>query len=219
VRRQANDRGGLIVIAAPSGAGKTTLVHALLKRMPDLAFSISHTTRKPRPTETEGSDYFFVDEKEFSRMLEAGDFLEHALVFDHWYGTSKAEVESLRAAGRTVLLEIDWQGARQVRREAPDARLIFIVPPSIAELETRLRGRRTDSDATIRRRLRDSVGDLGHWDEFDYVIVNDDLVAATEALERVVAGRGEDCRADAPEIRARIESMLAAGHDTAGRLQ
>ena len=204
----AHERGGLIVIAAPSGAGKTTLVHALLERMPDLEFSISHTTREPRPTEREGADYFFVDEPEFARMAEAGDFLEYAEVFDHWYGTSKAEVETLRNRGRTVLLEIDWQGARQVKRKAPDAKLIFIVPPSLAELEHRLRGRRTDSEATIRRRLEDSVSDMHHWDEFDYVIVNDDLETAARALASVVAGRGEPYRTDVPATRKRIESML-----------
>ncbi|HUF73827.1 MAG TPA: guanylate kinase [Gammaproteobacteria bacterium] len=219
MNRKASDRGGLIVIAAPSGAGKTTLVHELLKRMPDLAFSISHTTREPRPKEKHGVDYFFVDTNEFERMARSGAFLEHAEVFDHWYGTGKAGVESLRAAGRTVLLEIDWQGARQVRREAPDAKLIFIVPPSLHELEARLRGRRTDSDATIERRLRDSVGDLSHWHEFDYVIVNDDLAGSAEALARVVGGGGEDCRSDSPAIRRRVESMLAAGQDTGSRLQ
>ena len=204
----ARERGGLIVIAAPSGAGKTTLVHALLARRPDLEFSISHTTRKPRPTERNGADYFFVDEPEFARMVEAGDFLEHAEVFDHWYGTSKAEVETVRNRGRTVLLEIDWQGARQVKRNAPDAKLIFIMPPSLAELENRLRGRRTDSESTIRRRLEDSVSDMHHWDEFDYVIVNDDLETAAEALASVVAGRGETYRTDVPATRRRIESML-----------
>lgn len=207
----ARDRGGLVVIAAPSGAGKTTLVHALLERMPDLAFSVSHTTREPRPTETDGVDYFFVDDARFEQMIEAGDFLEHAMVFDHRYGTSKASVDALRASGRTVLLEIDWQGARQVRREAPDAKLIFIVPPGIPELAQRLRGRRTDSSATIERRLKDSVSDMRHWDEFDYLIVNDDLRVAAEALAEVVAGNGDAYRTDLPAIRARIEAVLAAG--------
>jgi guanylate kinase len=202
-------RGDLIVIAAPSGAGKTTLVRALLQRMPELVFSISHTTRSPRPAERDGIDYFFVDEPEFLRMAEAGQFLEHALVFDHWYGTGKAYVEDLRARGRTVLLEIDWQGAQQVRQAAPDARTIFIVPPSIADLEDRLRGRATDSEATIARRLRDSVSDLEHWNEFDYVIVNDDIDQAADELAAVVAGSAEHCRSDRPETRADVERMLA----------
>ncbi len=202
-------RGDLIVIAAPSGAGKTTLVRALLQRMPELVFSISHTTRSPRPAERDGVDYFFVDEPAFLRMAEAGQFLEHARVFDHWYGTGKASVEELRARGRTVLLEIDWQGARQVREAAPDARTIFIVPPSIADLEARLRARATDSEATIARRLRDSVSDLEHWNEFDYIIVNDDIDQAADELAAVVAGSAEHCRSDRPETRADVESMLA----------
>jgi guanylate kinase len=202
-------RGDLIVIAAPSGAGKTTLVRALLQRMPELVFSISHTTRSPRPAERDGVDYFFVDEQEFLRMAEAGQFLEHALVFDHRYGTGKACVEDLRARGRTVLLEIDWQGARQVRQAAPDARTIFIVPPSIADLEARLRGRATDSESTIARRLRDSVSDLEHWNEFDYVIVNDDIDQAADELAAVVAGSAERCRSDQPETRADVERVLA----------
>ena len=206
---KAEDRGALIVIAAPSGAGKTTLVHALLERMPELEFSISHTTRKPRPSEKNGIDYFFVDENEFNRMVEAGDFLEHALVFDHWYGTGKDYVEQRRREGRTVLLEIDWQGAEQVRRKAPDAKTIFIVPPSVAELENRLRGRRTDSGATIARRLRDSVSDLRHWQEFEYIIVNDDLTAAAAALAQVVDGGGLDYRSKLPETRVRVERILA----------
>lgn len=201
--------GDLIVIAAPSGAGKTTLVRALLERMPELVFSISHTTRSPRASERDGVDYFFVDESEFRRLAEAGEFLEHARVFDHWYGTGRTKVADLRAQGRTVLLEIDWQGARQVRQAAPDARTIFIVPPSIADLEARLRGRATDSEATIARRLRDSVSDLEHWDEFDYVIVNDDVDAAADALAAVVAGAGERYRSDRRQTRECVEGMLA----------
>ena len=209
--RGARDRGGLVVIAAPSGAGKTTLVHALRELIPGLPFSISHTTRKPRPSERDGVDYFFVDEDEFERMVAEGAFLEHALVFDHWYGTSKHTVEKMRSAGRTVLLEIDWQGARQVRQEVPDARSIFIAPPSIAALARRLRGRGTDSEATIERRLKDSVSDLTHWDEFDYVIVNDELATAARALAEVVSGRGEAFRTDQPAVRARMQAILDAG--------
>jgi guanylate kinase len=205
----AQPRGSLIVIAAPSGAGKTTLVHALLERLPNLRFSVSYTTRKPRPAEREGVDYFFVDEAEFRRMVERGEFLEHAVVFDHCYGTGAAHVESLRAAGQSVLLEIDWQGARQVRARARDAMTIFIVPPSLAELERRLRGRRTDSEAVIQRRLSDSVSDLGHWSEFDYVIVNADLQAAIAELIALVAGAGAASRRDAPGVAERVDRILA----------
>ena len=206
-----NARAPLIVIAAPSGAGKTTLVHRLLELRPDIRFSISYTTRKPRATEQDGRDYFFVDADRFDRMAAAGEFLEHAVVFDHRYGTGRADVESLRAAGHPVLLEIDWQGARQVRRAAPDATTIFIVPPSVAELERRLRSRGTDSEAVIERRLRDSLDDLGHWDEFDYIIVNDDLERASAELAAIVAGHGEECRRDAAGVGRRVAAVLAGG--------
>jgi guanylate kinase len=185
------------------------LVHALLERMPALRFSISYTTRKPRATERHGADYFFVSETEFRRMVEAGEFLEHALVFDHWYGTSKANVEQLRSAGHSVLLEIDWQGARQVRREAADAKTVFIVPPSLTALEQRLRGRGTDSESVIARRLSDSVSDLGHWEEFDFVVVNEDVAVATMELAAIVAGRGKANRSESPAIRARVSRILA----------
>jgi guanylate kinase len=205
----AGGHGSLIVIAAPSGAGKTTLVRALIERMPELRFSVSFTTRKPRVAEVDGVDYRFVSDDEFRRMINAGEFLEYARVFDHWYGTGKASVESLRAQGFTVLLEIDWQGARQVRSRAPDARTIFIVPPSIPDLELRLRGRKTDSDAVIARRLGDSVSDLRHWTEFDYIIVNDDIEVAADELTAIVAGDGAGSSSQRPEVRARVEAILA----------
>ena len=197
------------MIAAPSGAGKTTLVRALLERAPGVRFSISYTTRKPRPGERHGADYFFVDESEFERMVARGEFLEHARVFDHWYGTSKAHVEQLRAAGHPVLLEIDWQGAEQVRRLVPDARTIFIVPPDVAELERRLRGRGTDSEAVIQRRLRDSLGDLTHWKEFDYIVVNDVLETAADEFAAIVAGKGGASERGRPEVRERVLGILA----------
>jgi guanylate kinase len=201
-------RGRLIVLAAPSGAGKTTLVHALLQRMPGLRFSISYTTRQPRKSEVDGRDYFFVDEDKFAAMVRGDEFLEHAQVFDHWYGTGRRHVESLLDSGETVLLEIDWQGARQVKRAAAEATSIFILPPSVTELEQRLRGRGTDSAATIERRLRDALGDMQHWQEFDYAIVNERLDEAAAALADVVAGHGEANRTDSPALRARIEAIL-----------
>jgi len=215
VTETARERGALIVIAAPSGAGKTTLVHALLARVPNIEFSISYTTRKARPTEQDGRDYHFIDDDRFEDMVERGCFLEHATVFDHRYGTSKADVEAIRSRGSTVLLEIDWQGAAQVRRAATDARSVFIVPPSVADLERRLRARGTDSEAVIARRLRDSLSDMGHWREFDYVIVNDDLETAIEALVEVVGGQGAAFRATEPAIRNQVEAVLAG----ADRLQ
>ena len=200
----------LIVLAAPSGAGKTTLVRALLERVEGIAFSISYTTRPPRPAERPGVDYFFVSEREFTRMAEAGAFLEYARVFDHWYGTGKAHVESLLASGVSVLLEIDWQGARQVKLRAPVAITIFILPPSVGELERRLRGRASDSEATIRRRLRDALADMSHWTEFDYAVVNDDVGPAADALAEILAGRGGPHATGSAALRARVAGIFSA---------
>ncbi|MGH8188032.1 MAG: guanylate kinase, partial [Steroidobacteraceae bacterium] len=162
---ESPQRGKLFVIAAPSGAGKTSLVRALIERLPALRFSISYTTRTQRPNERHAHDYFFVDKPTFERMVAANEFLEHARVFDNYYGTSKAQVEQLLNAGENVLLEIDWQGAQQMRRAMPEGRTIFVLPPSREALEQRLRGRGTDSDEVIARRLKDSMADLSHWHE------------------------------------------------------
>ena len=210
-RQHGDGRGQLWVIAAPSGAGKTSLVRALLEREPRLKFSISYTTRPPRSAEVHGRDYFFVDEAEFVEMVRRNEFLEHARVFDHWYGTGRAHVESLLADGFFVLLEIDWQGAQQVRQRAPGSSSVFILPPSIAELERRLRGRKTDAEAVIRRRLQDAVGDMTHWTEFDHVVINDDFAAALERLAAIVAGHEQSCRTDLPQTRAAAAAILA-GH-------
>ncbi|HLT90564.1 MAG TPA: guanylate kinase [Woeseiaceae bacterium] len=200
----------LFVIAAPSGAGKTSLVKELVRRHPELVFSISYTTRRKRPTEQEGRDYFFVSEAEFAELEARGELLESACVFDHRYGTSRRQVESELAKGRSVILEIDWQGARQVRRACPDSVSIFILPPSRDELARRLRARGTDDAATIERRLADAVGDMSHWDEFDYVVVNDDFERAAAALEGIIAGDGRECRSDDPALRERIAAILAS---------
>jgi guanylate kinase len=201
-------RGKLFVIAAPSGAGKTSLVRALMKRQPGLRFSISYTTRTKRPTEQEGRDYFFVDKAGFERMIRAGEFLEHAQVFDNFYGTSRAQVEGLLAAGDSVLLEIDWQGAQQIRRALPECESIFILPPSRAELERRLRERASDSDEVIARRLRDSIADMSHWKEFDYVVVNDDFEQATRQLEAIVTSRGDELRGSRSELQTLVPQLL-----------
>src|SRR3990170_4821173 len=194
-------RGKLFVIAAPSGAGKTSLVRALMERVPSLRFSISYTTRKPRPNEQHGRDYFFVDHAEFERMVAAGEFLEHERVFDNYYGTSRPQVESMLADGENVLLEIDWQGAQQIRRAMPECQSIFVLPPSREALELRLRGRNTDSDDVIARRPRDSIVDMSHWNEFDYVVVNDDFARATADLETIVAGQGTALTRDRSELQ------------------
>ena len=198
----------LYVIAAPSGAGKTTLVRRLTERYPELRFSISYTTRRKRPKETEGVDYLFVDEARFAELEAGGELLESARVFDNLYGTSRHQVEQHLAVGHPVLLEIDWQGARQVRESMPESRSIFILPPSMTELERRLRDRRTDSAAVIARRLRDAKSDMSHWREFDYVVVNDDLDRAVAALDAILAGRGGDFATDAPATAAAVARIL-----------
>lgn len=198
----------LFVLSAPSGAGKTTLVRALTKARPALRFSISYTTRARRPNEVHGVDYFFVTEPVFRAMAAAGDFLEYASVFDHHYGTSRRQIESQLASGHSVILEIDWQGARQVRDTWPDATTIFILPPDQAELSRRLRGRGTDSEAVIQRRLEDSLTDMGHWDEFDFAVVNGDLEQAAGELVSIIDGGGEGHRTAAPETAARAARAL-----------
>jgi guanylate kinase len=202
-------RGRLFVIAAPSGAGKTSLVHALLQRKPELHVSISHTTRKRRSTEVDGREYHFVASVEdFRRLIDQGEFLEHAQVFDNYYGTGRRPVETELARGNNVVLEIDWQGAQQVRRAMPDCVTIFILPPSRKSLEERLRNRQTDSDEVIARRLRDAVGDMSHWKEFNYVVVNDDFERAVADLASIVEGRGEHLRADRQELRGLIAELV-----------
>jgi guanylate kinase len=198
----------LFVIAAPSGAGKTTLVHATVMNSPDLRFSISYTTRPQRSNEVDGRDYHFVDVAEFERLRAEGDLLESATVFDNFYGTSRRQVEDILHDGHNVVLEIDWQGARQVRASMPDCVTIFVLPPSLAELERRLRDRRTDSDAVIARRLRDAVSDMHRWDEFDYVVINDDLDRAVADLEAVFNGEGAASATDNPEVRARVLEII-----------
>jgi guanylate kinase len=201
-------RGELYVIAAASGTGKTSLVKAIMAALPALAFSVSHTTRPPRSNEVNGRDYHFVDEAGFEAMVARGEFLEHARVFDRHYGTSRAEVERGLSSGNNLLLEIDWQGARQVRAHWPAAPQIFLLPPSRQALEERLRSRATDAPEVIERRLRESVEELSHWAEFDYVIVNDRFETALEDLKAVLAGRGEALRRDRPGLPGFVAGLL-----------
>lgn len=181
--------GTLFIFSAPSGAGKTSLVKALLGCTSHIGVSVSHTTRAPRPGEENGKDYHFVSVAEFQRMIGEAAFLEHAQVFDNFYGTSQAWVESELAAGRDVILEIDWQGAQQVRRLMPDAVSVFIAPPSIAELRQRLQGRGQDSAETIERRMRDARNEMSHYGEYDYLIINDQFDNSLQELRSIVIAR------------------------------
>ena len=201
--------GRLFVIAAPSGAGKTSLVKALLASEPRLRLSVSHTTRKRRPTEEDGREYHFVPVPQFERLVARGEFLEHARVFDNFYGTARRFVEEQLRQGYDVILEIDWHGAQQVRRAMPRCVSIFILPPSRRALAERLARRATDSPEIIARRLRDAAADMSHYREFDYVIVNDDFAQAVSDLRRIVAGRGEDLTSARPELAALLGELLA----------
>jgi guanylate kinase len=201
-------RGRLIVIAAPSGAGKTSLVKALLAREPELRLSVSHTTRRRRETEQEGREYHFVSVPEFERLRDAGEFLEHARVFDNLYGTSRAYVEQQLAAAHDVVLEIDWQGAQQVRRAMPQCVTVFILPPSREALAERLARRASDTAQVIARRLADAAGDMSHYREFDYVVVNDVFDRAVADLERIAAGDPADLRSDRPQLQSLVAALL-----------
>ncbi|MFT6550377.1 MAG: guanylate kinase [Zhongshania marina] len=181
-----HSQGTLYTISAPSGAGKTSLVAELLKRTPRLGVSVSHTTRTKRPGEQDGVNYHFVDHAEFKKMLEASAFLEHAQVFDNFYGTSQQWVESQLAAGEDVILEIDWQGAQQVRRLMPNTVAIFIMPPSKEALNERLTGRGQDDSAVIQRRMDAAVAEMSHYVESDFVVINDDFNTALADLEAIV---------------------------------
>ena len=175
-------RGTLYIVAAPSGAGKSSLVNACLARDPAIRLSISFTSRAPRPGERHAEHYHFVSVDEFQRMVVADDFFEHALVHDDWKGTARQSVEPQLAAGNDVLLEIDWQGARQVRERVPDAVSVFILPPSRAALEQRMRTRGQDSEHVMRQRLAAAREEMSHYDEFDYVIVNEDFDTAVDEM-------------------------------------
>ena len=198
----------LFTISAPSGAGKTSLVRALLeKRAGNVAVCVSHTTRPMRPGDVDGSDYHFVDRQTFDRMIAAGEFLEHARVFDNFYGTARASAEALLASGKHVILEIDWQGARQVKREMPDTVGIFILPPSRAALERRLRARGTDDEATIERRMRDADREMSHYQDAEYLVVNDDFEQALFDLDAIVHAQGLTLERQKEKHGALVESI------------
>jgi guanylate kinase len=175
-------RGTLYIVAAPSGAGKSSIVNACLARDPNIRLSISFTSRAPRPGERHAEHYHFVSAEEFGRMVAAGDFFEHALVHGDWKGTARQSVEPQLAAGKDVLLEIDWQGARQVRRQVPDAVSVFILPPSREALQQRMRARGQDSEVVIAQRLAAAREEMSHYTEFDYVIVNEVFGTAVDEM-------------------------------------
>lgn len=178
--------GCLFVIAAPSGGGKTSLVNALLAREPGIRLSVSYTTRKPRPGEHEGVHYHFVDQKRFDALQASGEFLENARVHGHWYATSATWLAAQVAAGQDVLLEIDWQGAEQVRRVLPDSVHIFVLPPSLPVLKERLENRGQDAPGVIAERLAGAVEEMRRWEQFDYVIINQDFATAVSDLDAIV---------------------------------
>ncbi len=179
-------RGVMLVLSSPSGAGKTTISLAILKADMDVVMSISVTTRAPRPGEEHGKDYYFVSEDEFHNMVKSSELLEHARVFNNYYGTPRAHVEKQLSAGRTVLFDIDWQGTQHLKSNARDDLVsIFILPPSLEELERRLKGRGQDSDDVVRNRMSRAAGEMSHWPEYDYVIINSDVdesIAQTRAI-------------------------------------
>jgi len=189
-------RGLLIILSSPSGAGKSTLARRLMDWDPSLAFSVSATTRAPRPGEVDGQHYHFKSRAEFEALVEAGEMLEHAEVFGNYYGSPKGPVEAAMAAGRDTLFDIDWQGGQQVRNSSlgKDVVSVFVLPPSIAELEKRLRGRAQDSDSVIAGRMAKSRDEISHWAEYDYVLVNDDIDTAADALITIL--RAERLRRD-----------------------
>ena len=182
----SNQSGTLFIISAPSGAGKTTLVQALLESFPNLYVSVSHTTRDKRPYEKNGIDYHFVNEDEFEQMVESGQFLEHATVFDKHYGTSRKIIEEQLHSGKNIVLEIEWQGARQVRELVSNVVSIFVFPPSYNTLESRL-GDRGDGEQAIQRRMRDARAEISHYAEYDYLVINDDFQTALGELITIVS--------------------------------
>ena len=200
--------GTLYVISAPSGAGKTSLVKALLEKTENIGVSVSHTTRKMREGEQDGLDYHFTEKSEFEKMVEASAFIEHAQVFDNFYGTATANIEAKLKKGEDVILEIDWQGAEQVRKQLPYSVNIFILPPSQAALEERLRGRGQDSDEIIARRMRDAKSETSHYSEYDYLVVNDDFEDALAELKSIVVARRCRYAAQSERISALLQELL-----------
>ncbi|MEL7478742.1 MAG: guanylate kinase [Pseudomonadota bacterium] len=204
----AQTRGNLFILSAPSGAGKSSLIGALLKKHSDMKVSVSHTTRSPRPGEENGVHYHFVSVEEFKALIEKNDFFEWAQVFDNYYGTSKQAIESQLAAGIDVFLDIDWQGAQQIRKLVDDVETIFILPPSKEELESRLNNRGQDSAEVIAGRMAKAQSETSHFNEYDYVVVNDDFDTALAEIEMIVMAKRLSLQSQAVRHQALLENLL-----------
>ena len=204
----AQTRGNLFILSAPSGAGKSSLISALLEKHSDMKVSVSHTTRSPRPGEENGVHYHFVSVDEFKALIEKNDFFEWAQVFDNYYGTSKQAIESQLAAGIDVFLDIDWQGAQQIRKLVDDVETIFILPPSKEELESRLNNRGQDSAEVIAGRMAKAQSETSHYNEYDYVVVNDDFDTALTEIETIVMAKRLSLKSQAVRHQALLENLL-----------
>ena len=201
----------LFVVSAPSGTGKTTIVKRLVSANADVSLAVSHTTRPPREREKDGRDYYFVTDSEFDEIRDAHGFLEHASVFGNRYGTSRREVEDKRARGRQVVLEIDWQGAEQVRSSMPDAQSVFLLPPSRGELEKRLKGRNTDKPEVVERRFSEARHDVLKWTDFHYVLVNDDIDETCRRMSDILKGDGTKYAVTDERHRECVERLMGSG--------
>ncbi len=199
----------LFMLSAPSGAGKTTLLDALLKDMPQLTLSISYTTRKKRPREKEGEDYYFVSDAAFEDLQQTGGFLEHAKVFNHQYGTPKAEIEQQLAQGNDVMLEIDWQGAQQVRQLMPDSTSIFLLPPSLETLAARLTKRNQDNPDVIAARMAKARAEIAHYNEYDFLVVNDNFDQALADLKAIIISKRLSRPLQTQKYTALLANLLA----------
>ncbi|MBP9722090.1 MAG: guanylate kinase [Gammaproteobacteria bacterium] len=204
-----NKKGCLIVIAAPSGGGKTTLVNALLKAMPDIKLSISHTTRPIRPGEQDGINYYFVSDQDFKKLLDERVFLEYAKVYDYFYGTSKVWVEAELNKGSNIILELDWQGARQIKAMFEhEAKFIYLLPPSLKALQERLRRRAQDHPEVIEHRLAQAKEDISHYDEFDYLVVNENLEQAVNDLVAIITSIRLDIKQQKNNLKSLLRQLL-----------
>ena len=204
------NKATLYIISAPSGAGKTSLVKQLIATVEDLTVSVSHTTRPKREGEVDGVDYHFVSQEIFKQMIAEGAFLEHAQVFDNFYGTAQKTVQQNLDDGLDVILEIDWQGAAQVRKMMPDCQSIFILPPSIAVLEQRLRHRGQDDESVIARRMRDAVNEMSHYAEFDYLVVNDGFETALDELRSIIVSNRLTLRQQQIKLQGLLKDLLGS---------